>query len=101
MKYIEKHRIAWKDCKTESDFRAYENEKKALEQCRRNAHSLQEDFTAAGLIELLPKLNALIDDIYAARDAYEADENAAIKASWHEDFPDFAVFASEDNSNAD
>ena len=71
----------------------------ALEQCRRSAHSLQDDFLAAGLIDLLPKLNALIDDIYAARDAYEADENARIKADMHEQFPDLAIF--EDDDNAD
>ena len=44
MSYIEKHRISWKNCKTEDDFRAYENEKKALEQCRSAALSLQDDF---------------------------------------------------------
>ena len=101
MTHIEKHRIAYKACKTDADFRAYEAEKAALETCRKHAHELQDDFLAAGLVDLLPELNALIDRIYAARDAYEADENAAIKASLHEDFPDFAVFAEEDHTDAD
>lgn len=86
MTYIDKHRMAFKAIKTDSDRKAYENEKAALEQCRRAAHSLQDDFLAAGLVELLPKLNALIDDIYAARDAYQADEVNAIKADMLETF---------------
>lgn len=98
MTYIEKHRIAFKDIKTASDRKAYENEKAALEQCRKAAHSLQDDFHAAGLIELLPKLNALIDEIYAARDAYQADEEKAIKADM---MKTFGMPYGKENTNAD
>ena len=75
MTYIEKHRIAYRDCKKPSDFDAYRTEKDLLETAIRNAHSLQDDFIAAGLIEILPKLNDLIDEARAAKAAYEADEN--------------------------
>lgn len=84
--HITKHRIAYKDIKNDSDRRAYENEKASLDQCCKAAFSLKDDFFAAGLIDLIPSLNALIDGIYAARDAYQADEVRAIRADMQEMF---------------
>ena len=81
MTHIEKHRIAYKDCKTETDYRFYCEEKEALAKARLAAFDLQSEMIAAGLIELLPELNALIDKICDAETAYSKDETDEIQAS--------------------
>ena len=74
------HPIAYKDCKTQQDFAAYKTHCKQLDSAYSAAFELQTAIMASGLLHLLPKVNSLIDDIHAEKDAYTADEVAEIQS---------------------
>jgi hypothetical protein len=68
------HPIAYKDCKTETDYACYKQHVAELDAARAAALALQNAIIASGQLRLLDRVHGLIDEICAERDEYTKDE---------------------------